>query len=276
MHIAAALLGIHGGEPGGSAGAVPPNKGVYGLGNPTPRHLMRPLSADRPDTTESPYTVDAGHIQIELSFAEWTRKDDGPRTDTVDFLPINIKLGITNSDEVQLVISPYSVIEEDGGARTAGPGDTAIRFKHNFWGNDSDGTALAIMPFISLPTGASGISADRIEGGFILPFAMELPAGFSLGLMAELDFVWNDDGTAYDLDFVHTAVLGHDLVGDLAGFVEYVGAASSDSETDYRATANLGLTLGLGPDVQLDGGVELGLTEAADDLRVYLGMTVRF
>jgi len=28
--------------------------------------------------------------------------------------------------------------------------------------------------------------------------------------------------------------------------------------------------------VQLDGGVELGLTEAADDLRVYLGMTVRF
>jgi len=97
MHIAAALLGIHGGEPGGSAGAVPPNKGVYGLGNPTPRHLMRPLSADRPDTTESPYTVDAGHTQIELSFAEWTRKDDGPRTDTVDFLPINIKLGITNS-----------------------------------------------------------------------------------------------------------------------------------------------------------------------------------
>ena len=34
---------------------------------------LRELSTDRPDTTESPFTVDRGHVQIELSFAEWTR-----------------------------------------------------------------------------------------------------------------------------------------------------------------------------------------------------------
>ena len=34
---------------------------------------LRPLSTDRPDTTESPRTVDAGHFQFELELAAWER-----------------------------------------------------------------------------------------------------------------------------------------------------------------------------------------------------------
>ncbi|WP_375396658.1 hypothetical protein [uncultured Sphingomonas sp.] len=36
------------------------DKSQYTLFDPTPRAAMRPFSTDRPDTTESPYTVDAG------------------------------------------------------------------------------------------------------------------------------------------------------------------------------------------------------------------------
>ena len=43
----------------------PPDKAKYHLLNPTPREQMREMSTDRPDKTESPYTVDAGHFQIE-------------------------------------------------------------------------------------------------------------------------------------------------------------------------------------------------------------------
>ena len=52
------------------------SKSAYTLFSPTPRDMMRELAADRPDTTESPFTVDAGHYQFELSFAEW-RKEGG-------------------------------------------------------------------------------------------------------------------------------------------------------------------------------------------------------
>ncbi len=44
-----------------------PDKSQYSLFNPTPRELWRPLSADRPDFTESPYTVDASAVQLEMS-----------------------------------------------------------------------------------------------------------------------------------------------------------------------------------------------------------------
>lgn len=259
-------------DPGPS---IAPDKSGYHLGNPTPREFMRPLSADRPDTTESPYTVDAGHLQIEMSFLEWTR-DDRPRTDSWDLAPINIKLGLTNATELQLVVAPWVLVDPKSGPRTDGPGDIAVRLKHNLWGNDGGDTALALMPFITIPTGADGISSNRVEGGLIVPLAIELPAGFSLGLMAELDLVWNDDDDAYDLDFVHSAALGRDLIGNLAGFIEYVGVVGSDPDTAYRASVNLGLTLGVTPDLQLDGGIGLGLTEDADDLRLFTGLTIRF
>jgi hypothetical protein len=43
------------------------DKSSYTLFSPTPRDQMRELSADRPDATESAYTVDAGHVQIEAT-----------------------------------------------------------------------------------------------------------------------------------------------------------------------------------------------------------------
>ena len=42
------------------------DKSIYTLFHPTPREWMREMSTDRPDQTESPNTVDAGHFQVEL------------------------------------------------------------------------------------------------------------------------------------------------------------------------------------------------------------------
>ena len=272
----------------GQFDARPPDKSVYHLFNPTPRHLMREMATDRPDITESPYTVDAGHFQAELSFLEYTR-DDVPVPEgegNVDaehmaILPANLKVGLLNNVDLQLVLVPY-LRSEVGGADAWGLGDFQIRLKVNLWGNDADlygphrtfgNSALAIMPFIELPTGDDDLGlGDDIEGGVIIPFAMPLPHGFSLGLMAEFDFVKDDDGDGYDLEFVHTASIGHDLVGDLAGYVEYVGIAAPG---DYLAHLGAGLTYGLTPDVQLDAGVLVGLEEDAEDFTVFAGVSFR-
>ena len=57
---------------GGTRTAAAPDKSTYNLFNPTPRELMREMSTDRPDQTESPYTVDAGHFQMEMDFVKAT------------------------------------------------------------------------------------------------------------------------------------------------------------------------------------------------------------
>ena len=62
--------------------AIPfPDKTQYHLFNPTPNNLLRDLSPDRPDATESPITVDAGRYQVETSLFDY-RRDQGNETFT--------------------------------------------------------------------------------------------------------------------------------------------------------------------------------------------------
>ena len=42
-----------------------PEKSQYTLFNPTPANCLREFDPDRPDVTDSAFTVDAGHIQFE-------------------------------------------------------------------------------------------------------------------------------------------------------------------------------------------------------------------
>ncbi len=215
---------------------------------------------------------------MELSFLEYTRDDGGEDFEDFTVLPTNIKLGLLNHVDLQLVVTPFirQEFETDAGAEDAsGFGDTQLRLKINLWGNDGGPTAFAFMPFIQFPTGDDDVSSEHAEGGLIFPLAVQLPREFNLGLMAEVDFVRNAADDGYAVDFVHTATLGHDLVGDLAGYIEYIGIAPSDGDSDYVAVLGAGLTYGLGEDVQLDAGVNVGLTDSADDLGVFAGLTFR-
>jgi hypothetical protein len=256
------------------------DKGVFWLGNPTPRELMRELSTDRPDTTESPYTVDAGRFQVELSLVDYTRDEaDGVRTRAVSVAPVLLKAGVTSWMDVALGLEPYTRVRvEDGsGAVTEdGFGDLVVRVKMNAWGNDGGRTALAVMPYVKLPTAGEGLGNDFVEGGLIVPFAVDLGAGNSLGLMAEFDVVRDAADEGYVVDFVHSATVSRPLAGDLGGYVEYAGFYSLNADVDYRAYVNAGVTYGLTADVQLDAGVRVGLTDAADDFGVFTGVSWRF
>lgn len=254
---------------------VTPDKSGYTLLNPTPRELMREMSTDRPDTTESPKTVDAGHFQLEMSLVEFEREDDGARVDSWSIAPLNLKAGVLNNADVQMLFEPYLIEEERGQARLSGIGDLTLRSKVNLVGNDEGDFALGVMPFVKLPAGDEEVSNGAVEWGLIVPASFEVPEEFALGVMLELDWVRDGMG-GYDTDLVHTAVLGHDLWGDLSGFVEYVGVENLDSGSGYRATLNAGLALGLGRDVQLDVGIGVGLTEAAPDFAAFVGVSFRY
>lgn len=248
------------------------DKSAYTLANPTPRELWRPMSADRPDFTESPYTVDAGAVQIEASFVEFTNDGDA---ESFSIAPTNLKIGLTNSIDAQFVFTPYTH-EDDGATTRDGLGDTQFRLKINLWGNDGGDTAFAIMPFVNLPTASDDLDNDHIEGGVILPFSTELAEGVGLGLMFETDFVYDEADEDYDTEFVFTGVLGFDLTDELGAYVEGIGILSTDGDTDERAFLGLGLTYALSGNAVLDLGATLGLTDDTEDVTLFSGITLRF
>ena len=230
---------------------------------------LRPLSTDRPDATESPYTVDKGHFQFELEVASATR--DGGE-ESYGFGELNMKYGFGTDSDLQLVLPIHEHVA--GGAE--GFGDIQIRLKHNLWGNDDGDTALAIMPFVQIPTGADGISSDEVEGGIIVPLAVEGPGGWGFGFQVAAEVVADETGDGHHFSFLSSATAAHAITESVGFFVEAVGIAGEGSEATTEAYFNTGLTWARSESVQFDGGVRIGLTDDSDDFTPFIGVSTKF
>ena len=245
---------------------------------PAAAQEQRELSTDRPDKTESPFTVPSGRFQIELDLANFTRDDGGDaRVETIGLAPFNLKFGLGAATDLQLVVAPYihqAATDLRSGARraTEGVGDVTIRLKRNVWGDDGGKTAFALMPYITLPTSAAGLGAGTAEFGVIAPLAVELSDAVDLGLMTEIDVVGDDDGRGRRVAFVNSATLGFALTDRLGLYTELF----TERGRDWIVTGDVGVTYAASSDLQFDAGVNLGLTRAADDVAVFVGVSRRF
>ena len=257
----------------------------YHLFNPTPADQLREMNTDRPDKTESPYTVDAGHFQIESDLVNYTHDRDtsggDTRTEAWSFATINLKAGLLEDVDLQVVIEPHSRVRSDDRAagmvtRQSGFGDVTVRLKQNCWGNDGGKTAFAVMPFVKFPTSQDDLGNHAVEGGIILPLAVELPRGWSMGLMTEVDWLQDDDTSGRHASFVNSITFSHDIVGALTGYAEFFSEVSAESGSRWVGTVDLGLTYALTKNIQLDTGINLGVTDAADDVNPFIGVSWRF
>jgi hypothetical protein len=263
-----------------ATGASAADKSVYSLLNPTPDALLRDMATDRPDKTESPYTVDAGRFQIETDLVAYTHdSQDGITTRAFDILPFNLKIGLTSSTDLQFAYGAYSHIRASGSAITetdSGTGDLVVRVKRNLWGNDGGTTALAVMPFVKLPTNdMKGLNND-VEGGVIVPLAIDLGRGMGLGLMTEIDILKAEDGHGYEPVFVNSATLSFELSAKLGMYVEAFVERSAESGAETVVTFDTGVTYAMTENLQLDAGANIGVTDAADDLNVFVGLSQRY
>jgi len=231
--------------------------------------IPRPLSTDRPDTTESPYTVEKGRFQIEMEFGSVT-VDGGEKSYGLG--ETNLKFGLDDSTDIQFVLPLYNHIS--GGAE--GFGDIQIRLKRNLWGNDDGDTALAVMPYIQLPTGSGGIGIGETQGGVIIPFAFEGPGGWNYGVQAQFDLVADTVGSGYNFSFLTSATASRSLTERLGAFIEIVGIFSEGADAVSEQYLNSGLTWAVSETVQLDGGVRVGISNDAEDFSPFIGISAKF
>jgi len=259
-----------------------PDKSGYNLFHPTPHDLMRELTPDRPDKTESPYTVDAGHIQLEMDAATFTlNRSNDTRIEAWNVAPVNFKIGLLNNVDLQFIFENYLYMRtQDRQAHTkttqSGVGDLTTRLKINLWGNDGGQTAFGILPFVKFPTNTDHLGNDAVEGGVIFPLAVKLPAGWDLGLETGSSFLRNEQDRGYHAEFVNMVTVGHELIGKLGGYLEFFSSVSTEPASSWVGTVDLGLTYGLTDNIQLDAGVNLGVTRSAADVNAFTGLTVRF
>jgi len=246
--------------------------------------FTREMSTDRPDLTESPYTVEQGRTQVEIEAVSHGREQsEGVEVTSTGLGAFLIKQGLHRRVDLQIgtsqlyrstdfafdpAIHPTSRDFSD----ITGPGDLQVRLKWNLWGNDGGRTAFALMPYLDVPT--SGDSPGKaLEGGLIAPLAIGGPAGFGFGVMGEVD--WLDVESERWTEWLTTATASHDVVGNLGAFVEFAATFRVPDEGEWLGLFNSGVTFAVTPNTQLDGGVRLGVTDVAPDFEAFLGFSFR-
>jgi hypothetical protein len=262
--------------------SIPPDKSGYNLFNPVPDAGLRELSPDRPDKTESPYTVDAGHFQLEMDFANYTcHNSDDTTAKAWNVAPFNVKAGLFNNVDVQFVFDDYEHIRTgDRSAETSttqsGIGDFTTRLKINLWGDDGGKTAFALLPFVKFPTSTDGLGNNAVEGGVIFPLAVKLPADFDLGLETAVSCLRDNRDNNFHADFINSITLDHGIIGKLSGYLEFFSDISTESHAGWIGTVDTGLEFLVTKNVQLDCGCNFGVTRAAENFNPFAGITVRF
>jgi hypothetical protein len=243
----------------------------YHVFNPVPRDQMREFSIDRPDVTESPNTVDAGHFQFEGDLIKWTRDSQYHKSNrTISVFSGLYKMGLLKSWDIHLGLEMYNIYKDfEGHTLEKGYGTTTIRLKHNFWGNDGDTkTALGVIPYISFPSSDQG--GEEVFGvGF--PFSFAVDENLGGGAQFQVDFLPDGEG-GHDAAFLQTIVIGGALIGDVDFYAELAGYFLQDSDSYYFA--NGGLIYNIGQNVKVDVATNLGLTKTTPT-RAYVGLSFR-
>jgi hypothetical protein len=226
----------------------------------------RPLITDRPDLTESPYTVDAGHVQIESDLIVATWREG--RVDSVDLMPSNMKIGLTSSTDLQLLVPALGVVFGADGTASPAAGDVGVRLKWNAFTSDGGEFAIGVMPWAFV-----GGADLRPGGGVIVPVSVALPGETSLGAMVVVNSVPVGDD-AYDIEGAGSLTVGHAIVGDLAGYLEtFASGRPLSGEGELLASA--GLTYLLGDSIQFDAGFRLPVLTGDPRVETFLGVSAR-
>lgn len=254
------------------------------LGAGAARAQERPFCADRPGKDTPPCVLDAGRWQVEASFADYAlQRQDGVETKAWSFGDLEVRRGLAPRLEAQLYWSPYVTVRVRDDAtglvdKSSGSGDLALALRWSLRNPDGGGFSAALQPYVSAPTGADGIGAGKWAGGVLLPVGIELPGGAGLALTPEVDVTPDADGNG-----AHLAWSG--VAGMSRGFGPVTLAADvwaqlDDDPAGRTTQATLDLSAAWTPapvrDLQLDVGVNLGLTEDTPDVEVLAGIAKRF
>ena len=243
----------------------------------------RDLCADRPGLGTPACTVDKGHVVLEMGLGDWTHDRDGQIvTDGFQTGDALIRLGLTGSLEAQVGWTAYGHVRTRDRTtgmvdRQGGTGDVRLALRQNLHNPDGSGFTIAVMPYVSVPTGGSAVGARDWGAGLLVPIGFDLGNHLSVALTQEIDAAVDEDGDGRHLAYGSVVGLNIAFTDATTGTIET--SLTRDDDPDGHTTQALGglsFAWQSSKAMQWDIGLNLGLNRNSPDRQVYLGVVRRF
>lgn len=254
------------------------SKSKYSVFFPTPEKKMRGMETDRPDITESSYTVDAGHFQYESDLLRYSISEEGNiRNNKLVINNGNYKIGLTNTMDFHIVFETYIINTEKNNTdntsnKTKDVGDIVLRCKKNIIGNDYGNVSIAVLPYIKLPT-IQYYKNIYTEGGVIIPYTFSIIPKWSIGGEVQLQVLKQTNKLGYNTLYMQSFVTEHE-VNKLVSFFLETHFTYSGELMRFENYANGGLIFEVNEHFHIDCGINYGIQSYASK-SYFIGMSYR-
>ncbi|MDQ3194639.1 MAG: transporter [Bacteroidota bacterium] len=223
------------------------------------------IQTDRPDQTETPFTVPANHFQLEAGFVY--EKDKEIITTSI---PTTLfKFGVSDNFELRLILD-ITEEKKQGGSTEPGLNPVEIGIKINIAKEDGIIPTASLIGHLAIPEFLS----DQNQIIYFAPnfrFCMQNTLSDKFTLVYNLGAEW--DGLSAEPAFIYTVTTAVSVSEKLGGYVELYGFAPQKNKADHRF--DMGITYLIKKNFQLDVSGGTAISDNAPDYFFGFGLSVR-
>jgi hypothetical protein len=225
------------------------------LFNAVPDDQLRPLTSAVYDGIQDARTLDAGHFQVESALLDYSFNATTPRGYDKDEFAWDPRITVGVLNNVDIFVRPsFGVTDTFSHGTSSEFGTITTGAKVNLWGNDGGTTALAIRPYLAIPT-----SGGDLLGGADVALLVRLPQGFYLKFDSEFYATENDSDRLF-AGFDNGMSLNKNLCAQVNVYAYLNTIVTSDPNQTWFGSAGLGLEYNFTSNLQLFGGMGFGFT----------------
>jgi Putative MetA-pathway of phenol degradation len=233
------------------------------------------MATDRPDFTEASSTVGRRVAQLESGYL--FTKDENVRSHT--YGESLLRAGVyANWFELRAAIFPVSVSVDNGVSRDTSSGleDLYLGCKLALTPQAGWLPEVAVVPQMTVPTGGSNFTSDRVLPGVNLLYGWDINEKLSFG--ASTQYNASVDSTNQEhAEYAQSLTLNRSLGEKLTMFTEWFTLMPHNAvsaRTEHYV--NGGFTYMVTPDIQGDIRSGMGLNDASIDFFAGAGLSIRF
>lgn len=259
--------------PGGAGTLFLWSEGTGVEGGPD---LDEPLVTDRPDFTEASSTVGLGVAQLEIGYT-YTFDDDGTTSTKSHSYPEPLLRYGVLKEWLELRVGWNYASEETGAARASGGEDLYLGFKIGLTPQDDFLPEMALIPQMTVPTGADAFTSDEALPGLNWIYSWGINDFLSIAGSTQFNRARDEATSATYTEWAQSLTAGYSLTDELGAYTEWYAFFPNGAETArVEHYFNGGFSYLLSDDIQWDIRAGTGLTGASDDFFAGTGLAIRF
>jgi hypothetical protein len=229
------------------------------------------LEPDRPDVTNGTHIVDVGLLQMEIG-GLWNRVGAGRHSAGT---PTTLRLGL--SEWLEARISSDGLLAATNGADTAyGMGNVQLGAKLRLWSDPGGVPVLSVLPTINLPAASESKGLGSGQADFTV--AMLTGTDFLTRGHVDVNYGIGRIGAGTGLPRFTQHLMSWsasvEVPGPVTPYLEGFWFSRQDPDGGRVAAVDSGAIYVINPRLALDGGIQVGLTDAAPALAAFGGVSI--